>query len=170
MSKIHQPVPNLERNDVWLAGRLADLWQTYFDDVEEVNPVVIKFGRSAILRLGSIRLDPVSKQSHITITSLFRDSSVPQEVVDHTIAHEMVHYAHGFSSLHKKAYKHPHKGGVVNKEIIKRGGEYLILAYKSWLKDYRQQLYKARYGIVRPRRVRRVRHVRFPFITLKIKR
>jgi hypothetical protein len=170
MSKIHQPDPSVVRDNAWLANRLADLWETYFSDVEEVNPVVIKFGRSAALRLGSIRLDPASKHSYITITSLFRDPTVPQAVVDHTIAHEMAHYTHGFSSLHKKAYRHPHKGGVVNKELIKRGGEHLILAYKNWLKDYREHLYKARYGVTRRRRVRRVRRMVFPFITLKIKR
>src|SRR6266581_2437723 len=86
------------RDNVWLLSRLDYLWTYFFQSVSQDNPIFIKFGRHSRFRLGSIKYDQRSKSSHITITSMFKDSSVPVEVVDHTIAHELCHYAHGFSS------------------------------------------------------------------------
>lgn len=126
------------RDDNWLISRLDSLWSNHFADVPQTNRVFIKFGRVAKYRFGSIRFDPKKKDSLILINGLFRDNKVPQEVVDHTIAHELVHYTHGFSSPHKKMYSHPHKGGVIDKEMEKRGLITLIKAYKSWLKAYRK--------------------------------
>src|SRR2546422_575509 len=86
-----------KRDDAWLLSRLDSLWENYFSQVQQVNPVFIKFGRYSRFRLGSIRLDRHTKQSYITITGMFKDPKIPVEVVDHTIAHELCHYAHGFS-------------------------------------------------------------------------
>jgi hypothetical protein len=128
------------RDDVWLLSRLDHLWSNYFSDVEQVNRVFIKFGRFSRFRLGSIKLDHRTNNSHISITSMFQDESIPEAVVDHTIAHELSHYAHGFSSPLKRAHKHPHRGGVVRREMAERGLEHLYDAYQDWLKDYRVQL------------------------------
>ncbi len=139
----------LNRDDKWLLSRLDDLWDRYFSDIPQnneqsssANKVFIKFGRFAKYRLGSIRLDKKSKSSFITITSMFKNLSIPQEVVDHTISHELTHYAHGFSSVHPRLHRYPHAGGVVKKEMAERGMGYLYKAYKEWIKGYRKALRK----------------------------
>lgn len=132
----------ISRDDKWLLCRLNDLWDKYFSDIPQSNKVFISFGRFAKYRLGSIRLNRQTKASIITITSMFKSLQVPQEVVDHTIGHELVHYTHGFSSTNPKLHKYPHAGGVVKKEMAERGMEYLYDAYKKWIKEYRQTLRK----------------------------
>ena len=132
----------IERNDVWLLSRLDHLWEKYFSDIPQTNRVFIKFGRFAKYRLGSIRLDKKSKASIIIISSMFKDPKISEGVIDHTIGHELVHYAHGFSSIHPKLHKYPHAGGVVRKEMFERGMEGLYDAYKKWIKEYRKSLRK----------------------------
>lgn len=130
----------IERTNNWLLSRLDHLWTKHFPDVPQTNKVFIRFGRNAKYRLGSIKLNRQTKASYITITSMFRDSSVPAEVVDHTIGHELVHYAHGFSSTNPRLHKYPHAGGVVKKEMAERGMADLYLAYKKWVSVYKKQL------------------------------
>lgn len=129
-----------KRNNIWLLSRLDFLWSKYFIDVSQVNPVFIRFGRYSKYRLGSIRLDPVNKHSYITITSMFKDEKVPIEVIDHTIAHELCHYSHGFSSPIPRLHKYPHHGGIIKKEMEGRALHHLVKAYADWLKSYRKQL------------------------------
>ena len=131
------------RDDQWLSQRLQFLWTSYFKDVKELNPIIIKFGRNSRLRLGSIRFDRRTKTSHIRITSIFKNPKIPQSVVDHTIAHELIHYAHGFSSSRIRLHKYPHAGGVVRNEMRERGMEYLYLSYKQWIKQFRLALRRA---------------------------
>ncbi len=126
------------RDDTWLLHRLNHLWDTYFPDVTQDNPVFINFGRYSKLRLGSIRLDRRTKKTYITITSMFKDQAIPESVVDHTIVHEMCHYTHGFSSLKPRQHRFPHSGGIVNKELRQRGAGSLLKAYSDWLKEYRR--------------------------------
>jgi len=133
----------IERDDTWLLSRLDHLWSNYFSDVVQINPVYIRFGRYSRYRLGSIKLGRHSKDSFITISGMFKDPSVPVEVIDHTIAHELCHYTHGFSSPRTRAHKYPHHGGVVKKELTDRKLEHLVKAYNLWLKDYRKQLRKS---------------------------
>lgn len=139
---LSQKISSSKRTDSWLLSRLDFLWDNYFADVSQVNKVYIRFGRFSKLRLGSIRLEPATKSSYITITSMFRDESVPQEVVDHTIAHELCHYAHGFSSPIPRLHKYPHHGGIIKKELSSRKLGYLADAYSLWLKSYRKTLDK----------------------------
>ncbi len=127
------------RDDDWLISRLEYLWSTFFDDVVEVNPLIIRFGRYSKFRLGSIKLDRRSNRSYLTITGMFQDPKIPMDVVDHTIAHELVHYTHGFSSKRVRLHRYPHAGGVVQKEMKKRGLECMIKAYRIWMKEYRKQ-------------------------------
>lgn len=128
------------RDNNWLLSRLDFLWGRYFADVPQINPVFIRFGKFARFRFGSIRLDPSSKKTFITISGMFRDGKIPQGIVDHTIAHELCHYTHGFSSPHTRLHRYPHEGGVIKKEMEKRGLIYLYKAYRSWIKGYREQL------------------------------
>jgi len=136
------------RNNRWLAQKLDLLWQKYFFDVAKVNKVEIIFGRVARFRFGSItsknkkwREKP---KTLIRITGLFQNSRIPIAVVEYTVAHELVHYAHGFSSPHARLHRYPHEGGVVNKELAKKGLGKLVLAYKRWLKDYREEVKRHR--------------------------
>lgn len=164
------------RDNNWLQKQLDFLLKKYFFDVTLTNPLVIRFGREAKYRFGSIRLlkshkgykragraeglrskfpislferkrdrfqFPVKKQpakSIITITSMFAKEDIPVEVVHHTIAHELCHYAHGFSSTNRRLFKHPHHGGVVNAELKRRGAGELIIVFKGWLKEYRTEI------------------------------
>ena len=152
------------RNNQWLEAQLKTLLATHFSDVEITNPIEIRFGREAKYRFGSIKLyktkatghwllgirqkprakSPEPARSIITITSLFAKEDVPEEVVRYTIAHELTHYAHGFSSSNKRLFKHPHHGGIVNKELTHRGARTLIYAFKQWLKNYRAQILSGR--------------------------
>lgn len=128
------------RDDIWLLSRLDYIWSEFFEDIKQSNKVFIKFGRYSKYRLGSIKLDTKSGASQITVTSMFKNESIPQEVVDHTIAHELSHYTHGFSSNRKREHKHPHAGGVIKSEMEERGVGHLYKAYKLWLKEYKKIL------------------------------
>lgn len=128
------------RDNTWLLSRLDLIWSKYFTDVPQTNPVFIKFGRYAKYRLGSIRLNKKTRASFITITAMFKNPKISAEVVDHTIGHELTHYAHGFSSTQPRLHKYPHAGGVVRQEMGQRGMEHLYDAYKNWVKQYRKQL------------------------------
>lgn len=128
------------RDNAWLLSRLDYLWGNFFPDVTQENPVVIRFGRYSKYRLGSIKQHRNTHFSQITITGMFKDQKIPSEVVDHTIAHELVHYAHGFSSSKRRLHKYPHAGGVVRQEMTERGMKHLNDAYRQWVKDYREQL------------------------------
>lgn len=133
-------MPKISRDNSWLLSRLDYLWSKHFPDISQTNPVFIRFGKYSKYRLGSIKLQRRSDKSFITITGMFKKDSIPSEVVDHTIAHELVHYAHGFSSRRARLHKYPHAGRIVNKEMKNRGMAYLLDAYHAWVKDYRQQL------------------------------
>lgn len=128
------------RDNNWLLSRLDLIWSKYFSDVNQANPIQIKFGRYSKYRLGSIKLEKKSNRSTVTVTSMFKDKSIPSKVVDHTIAHELVHYAHGFSSKRTRLHKYPHAGGVVQREMEERGVGYLNKAYKIWVIEYKKQL------------------------------
>ncbi len=132
------------RNDKWLFLRLNSIWTKYFADIPKQSRVFIRFGRFAKLRLGSIKYDRETCDTKITITSMFKDSWIPKDVVDYTIAHELVHYSHGFSSLHIRLHKYPHAGGIIKKEMLSRGLGKQFCAYKDWIKIYRKSF--SRYG------------------------
>ncbi len=134
---------NFVRNNKWLENLLADIWLKYFPDVVRQNDVKIKFGRPAKTRLGSIKWGrklvkhpngELKKRSIITITGYFKHEDIPEDVVRGVIAHELVHYAHGFSSPLPQLHQHPHKGGIVDKEMVKRGLTKELELEKNWLR------------------------------------
>ncbi len=146
------------RDNQCLEEQLQFLLKTYFANVAINNPIQIKFGREAKYRFGSIKLlrkkalsvfrkDSAPQKSIITITSMFAREHVPENVVRYTIAHELCHYAHGFSSMNKQMFRHPHHGGIVNRELTQRGAESLIRDFKAWLKGYRRAIMAARVKI-----------------------
>jgi hypothetical protein len=143
------------RDRKYLENLMYDLWEDNFSDIPRKNLVLIKFGKYSKRQLGSIKLaneytkikslikknkDDYDVQDDkritvITITKYFQNEIVPEYVVRGTIAHELCHYAHGFSSPLEKQFDKPHQGNVINKELAKRGLlEEQRLADK-WLKD-----------------------------------
>lgn len=147
------------RDNAWLEKQLKYLLVRYFGNIRLTNPIEVKFGREAKFRFGSIKLvkprglsvlrgfrsirrikRDQPQKSLITITGMFKDESVPVGVVHYTLAHELCHYAHGFSSTNKKLFRFPHHGGVINRELTERGAQALIPVFKAWLKDYRKQI------------------------------
>ena len=144
-------VSSHKRDNNWLAEKMYEIWEEFFNDVPRPNLVIIKFGKGAKRQLGCIRLanyktrgirkllTDIDKQdegsvSVITITKLFQNEAVPEFVVQGTIAHELCHYAHGFNSPLKQIYNHPHKGGIIRKEMEKRGMRDLYVKSNFWLK------------------------------------
>ncbi|MFQ5493026.1 MAG: hypothetical protein ACE5DX_02595 [Candidatus Dojkabacteria bacterium] len=148
------------RDNKWLQDKMYELWENYFVDTPRKNRVLIKFGRASKRQLGSIRWvtektrgmkDLLNgendlqagrqefddeRTSLIIITNHFKDTSIPYEVVTATIAHEMCHYTHGFNSPLQQLYDHPHKGGVIRREMERRGLGGLYRTANKWLKEY----------------------------------
>lgn len=122
------------RDQEWLENVLADIWYRLFSDVPQDNDVVIRWGKRARRRLGSISVDRRDMNtSVIRVNRLFQDLDVPEFVVRATIFHEMTHYAHGFNSPLEQKQKHPHSGGVIRKEFAERGQEALYEEQRTWL-------------------------------------
>lgn len=122
------------RDQKWLENTLGNIWADHFHDVEPNVPLMVKFGRNARTRLGSISYDTKQKIAVIRITGLFKDNRVPENVIRATLVHELIHYAHGFHGVGRPNFDHPHRGGVIRKEFIERGLEELYVAQKRWLK------------------------------------
>ncbi len=131
------------RDDTWLFQKLDEIWDGHFSDIPQHNDVIIKFGRKARQRLGSIKQETKSirdlanknRKTIITINGLFKDPNVPEYVITATIAHEMCHYAHGFSSPLDQRFENPHQGGIVTKEMKVRGFAKALQLQKKWLKE-----------------------------------
>lgn len=85
-------------------------------------------------------MEKANNRSFITITGMFKDEKIPVEVIDHTIAHELCHYTHGFSSPKPRLHRYPHHGGVIKEELEGRGLHHLVKSYQRWLKVYRKSL------------------------------
>ncbi len=134
------------RDDSWLNTRLDQIWKILFPEIEKKNNVVIRFKGRWKNKFGHIkRLKDGG--SEIAINSLFSNLIVPEYMIDVTIAHELVHYMHGFNSPHEKKYKHPHKGGVVEKELKRRGFGHLIRLEK----EFSQRRWRHVYGSLKPK-------------------
>lgn len=149
------------RDNSWLELKLDNIWREYFFDIERVNNVTIKFGKRARARLGSIKQLHSHRQQNdndsvITLTGYFKDERVPEYIIDLTIAHELCHYAHGFSSPHPQISKHPHSGGVVDNELKVRGLEKQLKDQKKWLKEVWPTLIDKPKRRIRRRRTRRI--------------
>ncbi|MBN2101029.1 hypothetical protein JW710_04040 [Candidatus Dojkabacteria bacterium] len=146
-----------QRTNSWLAEMMYEIWEDNFSDIPRKNFVLIKFGRSSKRQLGSIKWSsPRTKirslmkkraireqyeaqddkrVTVITITKKFLNTEIPEYVVKATIAHELCHYTHGFSSPLKQTYRHPHQGGIIRKELESRGLGELRKKAKRWLKE-----------------------------------
>lgn len=122
------------RDNNWLLEKTKLLWNQYFNDIRLNNEIVVLFGRRNKRVLGSIKLELKARITLIRVNGYFRDEKIPEELVMATLAHEIAHYAHGFSTAGKRMYRYPHQGGVVSRELKKRNLGELEKETKKWLK------------------------------------
>ncbi|MBS3111732.1 hypothetical protein J4459_00535 [Candidatus Woesearchaeota archaeon] len=136
-SKLESPI----RNETFLKERLEKIWSIYFNDVKKLNEITIRFKGKWKNKFGHIHIKE-NKTTEIVINGFLRDSRVPEYIIDLTIAHELVHYSHGFQSPHPKLYKHPHAGGIVTKDLKKRGFIEQLKQERKWIKEIWQPIIK----------------------------
>ena len=120
------------RDNDWLFKRMEDIWELLFPDVEKKNKVNITFKGKWKHKFGHIKRKK-DTSTEIAINSIFTDPLIPECIIDITIAHELVHYMHGFNSPHPQRYKHPHAGGIVIKELKKRGFTHQMKIEKDFI-------------------------------------
>jgi hypothetical protein len=130
------PQPIHLRDGAWLRDELAYLWRHHFGDVPQVNRVEVRFGGSWKTRLGVISLSADGQTSSIGINGLLSLPEAPYYIARITVAHEMVHYAHGFGSPLPRKYRHPHRGRIVEKELRARGLSTEFETYQSWIHEH----------------------------------
>src|SRR5690349_11653302 len=131
VDQLDVPAPSLpERN---LTLYLDWIWQHYFSDIACVNEVLINYCYPWKNRLGLIRLTIDKTCSFIGINSLLQLQQVPEYVLITTIAHELVHYAHGFGSPLPRVYKYPHANGVVERELERRELGTCLRCCNEWI-------------------------------------
>jgi len=123
------------RDQRWLSGQLDYIWDTWFQDVERVTPISIRYVRPWKRRLAVIYLTEDDRRSFIGVNRLLSDSRVPYTVCLVTIAHELAHYTHGFGSHHPRRYRHPHRGNVVQRELTRRGLGAELRFYTEWTNE-----------------------------------
>jgi len=129
------------RDNEWLSKRLDQIWNMLFPEVERKNKVDVYFKGKWKNKFGHIKR--VGKNTEIVVNGLFQNEIVPESIVDVTLAHELIHYMHGFNSPHEQKYKHPHAGGIVTRELKNRGfGHMLALerefVEKDWFPIYKE--------------------------------
>ena len=128
------------RDNNFLKIRLEQIWIILFNEVPKLNNVIIRFKGKSRNKFGHIK--KVRKDTEIAINSLFKFEIIPEHIIDLTIAHELIHYMHGFNSPLDKKYKHPHKGGIVTKELKKRGFDKMLKKEKMWFKYEWPKIYE----------------------------
>jgi len=127
------------RDNNFLIQRLSQIWVLLFEDTPKLNNVVIRFKGSWKNKFGHIK--KINKDTEIAINGLFKHDLIPEYIIDLTIAHELIHYSHGFNSPLERKYKHPHKGGIVTKELKERGFEKILKKEKLFVKKEWPKIY-----------------------------
>ena len=138
------------RDDQFLKEKLESIWNTGFPDVERKNNIKIRFKGRWKNKFGHIK-KLKDGNSEIVINGYFKDEKIPDHVIDLTIAHELVHYSHGFNSPLPRLYKHPHKGGIVNKDLKRRGFGHLLKLERPWIKNEWRNIVKEEFKNREPR-------------------
>jgi hypothetical protein len=148
MSVAARALPSIapgHRDDDWLRREVDDIWARYFDDTPRVNEVEVGWRRPWKRRLGVISLSHDQKTTRIGLNSLLARHDAPYCLTLITVAHELTHYAHGFGSPLPRKYRHPHRGGIVTRELRKRGLEAALAEYHGWIEEHWWSFY-ARHG------------------------
>jgi hypothetical protein len=119
----------------YLSSRAASLIRENFQDRDITNLLVVKWGKRWRNTLGHIKpLENTEFGSLIEINSLMKSTEIPEFVLDSVLMHELVHYFQGFGSNHERKSKHPHKGGVVDKELARLGWTEITGKSDAWIK------------------------------------
>jgi hypothetical protein len=134
------------RSHEWLVDELDLIWGEYFADTPRINQVEIGFHRPWKRRLGVIRLCQIDNSTHIGINSLLSHEDAPYCMTLITVAHELVHYCHGFGSPLPQKYSHPHRGGIVTRELVDRGLGRQLAEYTDWIEENWWQFYAGQRG------------------------
>ncbi len=121
---------------------LTSIWQHYFFDVPHANEVQIAYCRPWKSRLGLIRMSLDTTRSFIGINSLLQHKNVPDCVLVTTIAHELVHYTHGFGSPLPQLFEHPHANKIVDKELEQRGLGSALSDCNAWIDEHWYAFYE----------------------------
>lgn len=129
------------RDNEWLAARLENLWATLFPDVMRPNTVRTRFKGRWKNKFGHIKRLK-NKDTEIAINGLFANETIPEYIIDLTLAHEITHYSHGFNSPLPRKYRHPHAGGIVRRELKARGLGALLRMERHFVKNEWRELYK----------------------------
>lgn len=124
-----------------LAAYLRWIWQTYFADSLCVNNLDIAYCYPWKARLGLIRLSLDATLTFIGVNTLLCMQQVPEYVLITTIAHEVVHYIHGFGSPLVPRYRHPHSNRVVERELEQRGLAESLGYCNEWIDKYWYSFY-----------------------------
>jgi len=122
------------RNNVWLKNIAQEIWFKYFHDISPVNDLRVKFGKRAKWQLGCIRQSrKKGSPSIVTLNGHFKNPTVPEFVAKSILAHEFVHYLSGFSSSRPRLFRYPHRGGIIEMEMKKRGLSEIEKKQRKWI-------------------------------------
>jgi hypothetical protein len=129
-------MPNKNDQDNYLSKKTADLIRENFSTKEITNLLVVKTGKRWKRTLGHIKtLNNKDYGSVIEINPLLFDNDVPEYILDYVIMHELTHYFQGFASNQERKHKHPHKGGIVEKELARLGWKEIQEKSDKWIKE-----------------------------------
>jgi len=140
------------RDNEWLQKRLDEIWLNSFSDVPRNNIVKTRFKGRWKNKFGHIRMLR-DKSTEIVVNGVFRNEIIPEYIIDLTIAHELVHYSHGFHSPLPRMYRYPHQGGVVNQDLKRRGFAENLRLERKWIKTDWLEFVKQEFPL--RRRIRR---------------
>lgn len=129
------------RDEIWLNSRLEQIWETLFPEVPKLNKVKARFLGKWKNKFGHIKRLK-NQDTEIVINGLFRNEIIPENLVDLTLAHELVHYSHGFNSPLPRKYKHPHAGGIVTRELKARGFAHMLRKERAFIKNDWRKIHK----------------------------
>lgn len=122
--------------DKYLASKAAALIRENFPERGVTNLLIVKWGSKKSKRvLGHIKsVQSTDFGSIIEINPMLKDLSVPEYVLDYVLMHELTHYFQGFGSNHERKHKHPHRGGIVEKELARHGWDEITEKSENWIK------------------------------------
>src|ERR671936_412099 len=126
------PWESTVRDTQWLSDEMDGIWRRYFADTPRVNTVEVAFRRPWMRRIG--------------VNSLLAHHDVPYCLTLITVAHELVHYCHGFGSPLPRRFSHPHRGGIVTRELLDRGLERELEEYGDWIQLHWWSFYAREQG------------------------
>jgi hypothetical protein len=126
-------MPSTIDYDNYLARKTASLIREHWPEKGVTNFLMVKTGKRWKRTLGHIK--PIKEDSLIEINPLLFDTDVPEHVLDYVIMHELTHYFQGFGSNHERKHKHPHRGGIVEKELARLGWEEITIKSEKWIKE-----------------------------------